>query len=171
MDGRAERIALVTFLGYSILAGGNAVGVRFSNQELDPFWGATLRLAQLRPGGMSQRLSADKASRMLGGMRNLDPINEQRRAMAKSHLGDIGRFASADHYALYNGTAPIEVSSGGKKRHRLSMRGNRKLNHAIHMAAITQIRHPRVTRTARCAATVARSSVSFPSRNVKRIVD
>ncbi len=43
MDGRAERIALVTFLGYSVLAGGNAVGVRFSNQELDPFWGATLR--------------------------------------------------------------------------------------------------------------------------------
>lgn len=43
MDGRTERIALVTFLGYSVLAGGNAVGVRFSNQELDPFWGATLR--------------------------------------------------------------------------------------------------------------------------------
>ncbi len=43
MEGRAERIALVTFLGYSVLAGGNAVGVRFSNQELDPFWGATLR--------------------------------------------------------------------------------------------------------------------------------
>ncbi|MEE8407081.1 MAG: transposase, partial [Acidimicrobiia bacterium] len=31
--------------------------------------------------------------------------------------------------------------SGGKKRHRLSMRGNRVLNHAIHMAAVTQIRH------------------------------
>ncbi len=51
------------------------------------------------------------------------------------------RFASANHYASYNGTAPIEVSSGGKKRHRLSMRGNRVLNHAIHMAAVTQIRH------------------------------
>ncbi len=40
-------------------------------------------------------------------------------------------------------TAPhqVEYSSGGKKRHRLSMRGNRVLNHAIHMAAITQIRH------------------------------
>jgi hypothetical protein len=25
--------------------------------------------------------------------------------------------------------------------HRLSLRGNRRLNHAIHMAAITQIRH------------------------------
>jgi len=57
------------------------------------------------------------------------------------YTGDIGRFASADHYAAYNGTAPIEMSSGGKKRHRLSMRGNRMLNHAIHMAAVTQIRH------------------------------
>ena len=57
------------------------------------------------------------------------------------YTGDIGRFASADHYASYNGTAPVEVSSAGKKRHRLSMRGNRVLNHAIHMAAITQIRH------------------------------
>jgi len=56
------------------------------------------------------------------------------------YTGDITRFASGDHYAAYNGTAPIEVSSGGKKRHRLSLRGNRRLNHAIHMAAVTQIR-------------------------------
>jgi transposase len=33
------------------------------------------------------------------------------------------------------------VSSGGRKVHRLSLRGNRRLNHAIHLAAITQIRH------------------------------
>ena len=43
MGGRTERTALVTFVAYSVLAGGNAVGVRISNQELDPFWGATLR--------------------------------------------------------------------------------------------------------------------------------
>ncbi len=56
------------------------------------------------------------------------------------NTGDPTRFATPDRYAAYNGTAPIEVSSGGKTRHRLSMRGNRKLNHAIHMAAVTQIR-------------------------------
>jgi transposase len=33
------------------------------------------------------------------------------------------------------------VSSGEKKIYRLSLRGNRRLNHAIHMAAITQISH------------------------------
>ena len=53
----------------------------------------------------------------------------------------IDRFDTADRYAAYNGTAPIEVSSGGKVRHRLSRRGNRTLNHAIHTAAVTQISH------------------------------
>ena len=54
---------------------------------------------------------------------------------------DVSRFASRDRFAAYNGTAPIEVSSGSRKVHRLSRRGHRRLNHAIHMAAVTQIRH------------------------------
>jgi transposase len=54
---------------------------------------------------------------------------------------DVSRFASRDHFAAYNGTAPIEVSSGPRKIYRLSRRGNRRLNHAIHMAAVTQVRH------------------------------
>jgi transposase len=53
---------------------------------------------------------------------------------------DVTRFPSRDHFAAYNGTAPVEVSSGNRKVHRLSLRGNRRVNHAIHMAAITQIR-------------------------------
>jgi hypothetical protein len=56
---------------------------------------------------------------------------------------DVSRFPGRDHFAAYNGTAPIEVSSGRRKVYRLSRRGNRRLNHAIHMAAITQIRHRR----------------------------
>ena len=144
-------------------------------------------LAVLRPGGMGHRLSAKQASRMLGGIRGLDAVGEQRRQMAKTHIVDIRRldrdleasktqirravaaadttvtdiygvgpvvaaflvgytppierFTSADRYAAYNGTAPIEVSSGGKVRHRLSRRVNRTLNHAIHTAAVTQISH------------------------------
>jgi transposase len=50
-------------------------------------------------------------------------------------------FPGRDHFASYNGTAPVEVSSGNWKIHRLSLRGNRRINHAIHMAAITQLRH------------------------------
>ena len=54
--------------------------------------------------------------------------------------GDIQRFKSRDQYASYNGTAPVERSSGGRVVHRLSQRGNRRLNHALHLAAICQIR-------------------------------
>jgi transposase len=58
------------------------------------------------------------------------------------YTGDVTRFRTRHHYAAYNGTAPIEASSGGRRRHRLNPRGNRMLNHAIHLIAITQLRHP-----------------------------
>jgi transposase len=57
--------------------------------------------------------------------------------------GDVSRFASRDAFASYNGTAPMEVSSGRRTVHRLSLRGNRRLNHAAHMTAVTQVRYPR----------------------------
>ena len=54
----------------------------------------------------------------------------------------MSRFKNRDRFAACNGTAPIEVSSGQRKVNRLSRRGNRRLNHAIHMAAFTQVRQP-----------------------------
>jgi transposase len=57
------------------------------------------------------------------------------------YVAGVARFPSRDRFAAYNGTAPIEVSSGNRKIYRLSRRGNRRLNYAIHMAAVTQIRH------------------------------
>jgi transposase len=62
-------------------------------------------------------------------------------AMVIGYTGDVGRFRNRDHFAAYTGTAPIEMSSGGRITHRLSRRGNRQLNHALHIAAITQIRY------------------------------
>jgi transposase len=69
--------------------------------------------------------------------------------MLIGYSGDVTRFATAGHFAAYNGTAPVEFSSSGRTVHRLSRRGNRTLNHAIHMIAVTQIRNPkaRVART------------------------
>ena len=57
------------------------------------------------------------------------------------HVGDVRRFPTRDHFASYNATAPIEASSGPRKRHRLNPRGNRMVNYALHMAAVTQIRN------------------------------
>lgn len=57
------------------------------------------------------------------------------------HVGDPTRFPTPARFASYNGTAPIEASSGPRSRHRLNPRGNRKLNHGLHLAAVTQVRH------------------------------
>jgi transposase len=58
------------------------------------------------------------------------------------YTGDVSRFGNRVRFAAYNGTAPVEFSSGGRVVHRVSERGNRQLNHAIHMAAICQLRQP-----------------------------
>jgi hypothetical protein len=58
--------------------------------------------------------------------------------IAATVIGDVAgvaRFATRDRFAACNGTAPIEISAGNRKTHR-------RINHALHMAAITQIRHP-----------------------------
>ncbi|CAN5540364.1 MAG: IS110 family transposase [Chloroflexi bacterium] len=54
---------------------------------------------------------------------------------------DVTRFPTAAHYASYNGTAPREASSGSRIRHRVNRGGNRMLNHAIHIAAVTERGH------------------------------
>ena len=54
--------------------------------------------------------------------------------------GRPSRFRSSDAYASYTGVAPIEVSSGQRTTHRLSRSGDRRLNSALHLIAVTQVR-------------------------------
>ncbi|MQA12590.1 MAG: IS110 family transposase [Pseudonocardiaceae bacterium] len=56
------------------------------------------------------------------------------------HTSVVARFPTRHHYASYCGTAPIEASSGDRRRHRLSRAGNRQLNRALHLVAVCQIR-------------------------------
>lgn len=63
-------------------------------------------------------------------------------ALIISRVRNVDRFPSRDHFAAYNGTAPIEASSGERRRHRLNPKGNRKLNRAMHIIAVSQTRHP-----------------------------
>ncbi|MFD9053623.1 transposase [Streptomyces zaomyceticus] len=56
--------------------------------------------------------------------------------------GDLPRFSTASAFARCSGTAPIELASWDRARHRLSRRGDRQLNTALHTAAITQMRMP-----------------------------
>ena len=52
------------------------------------------------------------------------------------------RFPTAAAFASYAGVAPVEVASADHARHRLPRGGDRQLNHAFHMVALTQIRMP-----------------------------
>ena len=54
--------------------------------------------------------------------------------------GRASRFPSSDAFANYAGVAPVEVSSGERAVHRLSRSGDRKLNSALHLVAVTQVR-------------------------------
>jgi len=125
-------------------------------------------LDQITPAGPVETARRDLAAQFLDDLRRLDAqLAETKKKLATAvrasgttvtqvfgigpvnagtvigDTGDIARFPSRDHFAAYNGTAPVEVSSGNRKIYRLSLRGNRRMNHAIHMAAITQIRHAR----------------------------
>ncbi len=123
-------------------------------------------LEQVTPSGAVARARAELAAEFLADLRRLDAqLRGTRKKLAAAvkdsgttlaqvfgvgpvvagtiigDVGDVARFPGRDHFAAYNGTAPVEVSSGNRKACRLSLRGNRRVNHAIHMAAITQIRH------------------------------
>ncbi|WP_433788773.1 IS110 family transposase [Actinoplanes sp. CA-252034] len=56
-------------------------------------------------------------------------------------IGDISRFTTRGHFASWNGTAPIDASSGDQKRHRLSRAGNRRINRVLHIMAVVQLRN------------------------------
>jgi transposase len=56
-------------------------------------------------------------------------------------IADIGRFTSRARFASWNGTAPIDASSGDQNRHRLSRAGNRRINRVLHIMAVVQLRN------------------------------
>jgi transposase len=62
-------------------------------------------------------------------------------------VGDVRRFPTKHHFAAHTGTAPLEASSGQVIRHRLSRAGDRKLNHALYMMAMVQVRRPSTGQT------------------------
>jgi len=55
-------------------------------------------------------------------------------------VAGVSRFSTEAKLALHAGVAPLEVSSGERRRHRLNRTGNRQLNTALHRMAVTQIR-------------------------------
>jgi transposase len=60
-----------------------------------------------------------------------------------AEIAHIDRFRTDAQLAIYAGAAPLDASSGKQRRHRLNRTGNRQLNSALHVIALTQARiHP-----------------------------
>jgi transposase len=125
-------------------------------------------LASIRPrdemGRLRRRLAADQLADLVALDKKLAAVEAEIRAMVKrtptglpdvygigpvitatviGEVGDVARFRDRHHFASYNGTAPDDKGSAGRPVHCVNLKGNRRLNHAIHMAAITQIRNRR----------------------------
>jgi transposase len=123
-------------------------------------------LASMRPRDEIGRLRRQLAAELLAELVTLDKkvsaIEAEVRALVRStptgltkiygvgpvitaltlgEFGDVARSADRHHFASYNGTAPDDKGSAGSPAHCVNIKGNRKLNHAIHMIAITQIRN------------------------------
>jgi transposase len=67
-------------------------------------------------------------------------------AIIIGHTAGAKRFPTDACFARHAGTAPIPASSGNTKRHRLHRGGDRQLNHAIHIIALSRARTNPTTR-------------------------
>ena len=76
------------------------------------------------------------------GLLDLHGIGPSGAARLLVDVGDISRFPTRGHFASWNGTAPIDASSGDNERHRLSREGNRQINKTLHIMATVQLRRP-----------------------------
>jgi transposase len=74
-------------------------------------------------------------------LRDLYGIGPSSAARLLGDVGDIARFPDRGRFATWNGTAPIDASSGDQRRHRLSRAGNRRINRVLHVMAIVQLRN------------------------------
>jgi len=67
-------------------------------------------------------------------------------AILIGHTAGAERFRSEASFARHAGTAPIRCSSGQRDQHRLDRGGDRQLNHALHMIALSRLQHDPVTK-------------------------
>jgi hypothetical protein len=77
---------------------------------------------------------------------DLEGIGPSGAARLLVEVGAITRFPTKAHFASWNGTAPLDASSGDQVRHRLSRKGNRQINRVIHIMAIVQLRNQTIGR-------------------------
>ena len=98
-------------------------------------------------GGIDKKIkAANKELRELvaatgSTLLELNGIGPSGAARLLGDIGDVSRFPTRGHFASWNGTAPIDASSGDQHHHRLSRAGNRRINRLLHIMAIVQLRN------------------------------
>jgi transposase len=130
----------------------NAVAKLDTGDVTDPVHRLRLDLIENRLTMLRQVLAQDKTAeaelaklvdRTGSTLPAIPGIASRAAAEILLETGDVRRFTEAG-FARFNGTAPIPASSGeggGRPiRHRLNRGGNRRLNAAIHRAAMIQLR-------------------------------
>jgi transposase len=124
------------------------------------------RLRKL-PAGARVRVARDQLAHIRRLNRHIEQLKRELLELVRAHrpqlLAETGcgplvaatligrtagalRFRSDASFALQSGTAPIPCSSGKRTQHRLSRGGDRRLNHALHIVAITRANHDPATK-------------------------
>jgi transposase len=67
-------------------------------------------------------------------------------AILIGHTAGVKQFRKRSSFGLQTGTAPIPCSSGQRTQHRLNRGGDRQLNHALHIVAITRAQRDPATK-------------------------
>jgi transposase len=93
----------------------------------------------------------------------IGPVTAAQAIVSFSHPGRCRHDAA---YARLAGTSPLEASSGQTTRHRLNRGGDRALNHAIHIIALTRMRTCPRTR----AYIARRTAEGKTTREIRRCI-
>jgi transposase len=110
------------------------IQIRICREQLTRLRELTKRINELR------KELAPLVHRIAPGLLQITGCGTIVAARIIAEVANIARFKTDAQLALYAGCAPLDASSGKQQRHRLNRTGNRKLNHAIHVIAITQAR-------------------------------
>ena len=140
---RAHLPSLQTKAGLAAVVGYQAASARVLDQERAA---AVRRLAQRLQLALAQvtDLTDQIEARATAGfppLTQLCGINLITAGALAGILGPGHRFQSDAQLAAYAGSAPLEASSAGQRRHRLNRGGNRRLNATLYRIALTQARH------------------------------
>jgi transposase len=124
------------------------------------------RLRKL-PSGARVRIAREQLAQLRGLNRQIDALHRELAELVTAHrprlLSEMGcgaltaailightagnqRFRSDASFALQTGTAPIPSSSGKHTQHRLNRGGDRQLNHALHVIALTRAQRDPATK-------------------------